>query len=178
MNKILVKVGRAVRLTCPRCGVGRLFRGWFTMEESCRHCGLDFRREPGFYLGSIYINYGITALGTGGLYALLAFGLGTSHETALGVCLAVAVLFPIWFFRYARSFLLAIDAAVNRDQATWTDAAPLDPDGLPLSEEQLAAHSSDDASAGCAMGVALVLVLLFGLAMAIATIVFAIGNAT
>ena len=177
MKKTFVKCLRALKLTCPRCGVGRLFRGWFAMDDACRHCGLDFRREPGFYLGSIYINYGVTALGTGGLYALLAFGLGSSPEVALAVCLAMAVLFPILFFRYARSFLLAIDASVNREQPQWLDGPPAAAGGLPLSDEQLAAHSSDDASAGCAMGVAVVLVLLFGLAMAIATIVFAIGTA-
>ena len=172
MSSAVVRFLRAARLTCPRCGVGRLFRGVFAMEDDCSHCGLDFKREPGFYLGSIYINYGITALGTGGLYLLLVHGLGISPEKALAACLAVAVLFPVWFFRYARSFLLAIDASVNREQAEFTEAR----DGTALSTEELAAHRSADASAGCFMGIALVLVLLFGLAMAIATIAFTLGG--
>lgn len=168
MNAALARFLRAVRLACPRCGVGRLFRGLFAMEDACGHCGLDFKREPGFYLGSIYINYGITALGTGGLYLLLVYGLGVSREKALAACLALAVLFPVWFFRYARSVLLAIDASVNREQPEFTDTG----DGTVLSAEELAAHRSADASAGCFMGIALALVLLFGLAMAIATIAF------
>jgi len=72
-----------LRLLCPRCGQGRLFTGWFAISAACPHCGLDFKREPGFYLGSISINYGVTALGTGALYALLVFVFGTSHEAAL-----------------------------------------------------------------------------------------------
>ena len=32
------------------------------MHERCPHCGVKFEREPGFFLGSIYINYGLTAL--------------------------------------------------------------------------------------------------------------------
>ena len=172
MHAALVRFLRAARLTCPRCGIGRLFRGIFAMEDACGHCGLDFRREPGFYLGSIYINYGITALGTGGLYLLLVHGLGVAREKALATCLAVAVLFPVWFFRYARSFLLAIDSSVNREQPEFTDSR----DGTALSAEELAAHRSADASAGCFMGVALVLVLLFGLAMAIATILFTLDG--
>jgi gluconolactonase len=176
MNAAIVRFLRAARLVCPRCGVGRLFTGWFAMAEACSHCGLDFRREPGFYLGSIYINYGITALGTGGLYLLLVYGLGLSHEQALAACLAVAMLFPVWFFRYARSFLLAIDSSVNREQPEWLDAGAPPPGGLAISNEQLAAHRSADASAGCFMGVALALVLLFGLAMAVATLFFAIGS--
>jgi uncharacterized protein (DUF983 family) len=27
---------------CPRCGQGRLFRGFLTFEPSCSSCGLDF----------------------------------------------------------------------------------------------------------------------------------------
>src|SRR5688500_10126255 len=56
------RVGRSLRLRCPRCGMGRLYRGWFAMNDQCAECGCDFRREPGFYLGSIYFNYGLTAL--------------------------------------------------------------------------------------------------------------------
>ena len=30
----------ALRCRCPRCGVGRLFRGLLEIRESCDHCGL------------------------------------------------------------------------------------------------------------------------------------------
>ena len=79
---------RAARLRCPRCGDGPLFRGWFRMHESCPRCGFSYAREPGFYLGSIYFNYGATVILTGGLYALLVLGMGLSTETALAACLA------------------------------------------------------------------------------------------
>ena len=53
---------RGLRLLCPRCGRGRIFRGWFAMNERCAACGRKFDRAPGYMLGSIYINYGVTAL--------------------------------------------------------------------------------------------------------------------
>ena len=53
---------RALRLKCPRCGGAPMFAGLFRMHETCAHCHLKFEREPGYFLGSIYINYGITAL--------------------------------------------------------------------------------------------------------------------
>ena len=148
---------RALALRCPRCGGGRLFAGWFGMHPACDHCGLAFTREPGFYLGSIYVNYGITVLLTGALYAAI-LGLGGSHEAALAICLAVAVLFPVAFFRHARSLLLALDSSVNRHQDPGTADA-----------EALAA---DDASAGCLMGAALAAILLFGLGMAVVSVAF------
>ena len=108
----------ALRLRCPACGSGRLFVGWFTMPPACGRCGLDFRREPGFYLGSIYVNYGVTALFTIALYGLLVLACGLSAEQALAICLVAAVLLPLWLFRYARAFLLAIDTSVNRETAS------------------------------------------------------------
>lgn len=155
---------RGAALRCPRCGVGRLFRGWFTMHEGCPSCGLPFTREPGFYLGSIYLNYAATVLLTGGIYATLVLGLGLSHERTLGACLMTAVLFPIIFFRHARSLLLALDYSVNQNQVAGGSSA--------LSAERLASLASDDGRAGCFMGVTMALILLFGIGMAIATLLF------
>jgi hypothetical protein len=143
------------------------------MHDACAGCGASFRRESGFYLGSIYINYGVTVIVTGALYALLVLVGGTSHETALTVCLAVAVALPILFFRHARSLLLALDGSVNRNQQQ--AGAVMDP-SVDKDRAQFAALTADDGRAGCAMGVALALILLFGLGMAAVTILFAIGD--
>jgi hypothetical protein len=140
------------------------------MEPRCTVCGLDFRREPGFYLGSIYINYGVTALTTIALYGLLVLGAGCSAEQALAVCLAVAVALPLWLFRYARAFLLAIDSSVNSEPSS----APGDAGGS-LTESQLSSHRTNDGQAGCAMGIAMTLVLVFALLMAAVTLWFAVG---
>ena len=32
----------ALKGSCPRCGQGRLFKGWVTFAPRCRACGLDF----------------------------------------------------------------------------------------------------------------------------------------
>jgi len=134
------------------------------MNESCSACGASFKREQGFYLGSIYINYGATVIGTGALYALLVLALGWSHKSALAACLVAALVFPIWFFRWARSLLLALDGSVNQQQAVGSDAIG-----------GAKALAADDARAGCAMGIALALILLFGLGMAVVTILFALN---
>lgn len=160
----------ALLLRCPRCGGGRLFRGPFRMEPGCGRCGLSFEREPGFYLGSIYINYGATVIATGLLYGLLVAGLGGSHRLALAATLAVAVIFPILFFRHARALLLALDGAVNRHQSQ-----PAGATGPSAAAEagRLAELKADDASAGCMMGVALVMIIAFGLLMAAVSLHYA-----
>jgi uncharacterized protein (DUF983 family) len=169
---------RACRLRCPACGGGRLYRRAWRMAPGCDRCRLSFEREPGFYLGSIYVNYGVTVIVTGLVYAGLVLGLGASHRVALAVSLALAVLLPLAFFRHARALLLALDAAVNRHQSAARPAAPTGDPVTPvgLGADELARLRADDGSAGCVMGIALAAILLFGLAMAGATLYFASGS--
>jgi hypothetical protein len=79
------------------------------MHEACAACGLDLRREPGFYLGSIYVNYGLTAVLTAGGYVGLLLAEAASPEELLAGGAAFCLVFPLWFFRYARSVWLAFD---------------------------------------------------------------------
>src|ERR1700704_5357518 len=49
---------------CPRCRMGRIFRysifrGFLKMCERCSVCNLKFEREPGYFLGAMYISYGL-----------------------------------------------------------------------------------------------------------------------
>lgn len=46
---------------CPRCLEGRVYRKIFRPNVSCPQCGLVFEREPGYFLGSFYVSYGIGA---------------------------------------------------------------------------------------------------------------------
>ncbi|GIW96566.1 MAG: hypothetical protein KatS3mg110_4607 [Pirellulaceae bacterium] len=105
---------RAVRLRCPACGHERLYSGW-AMRRSCPKCGLNWQREPGFYLGSIYINYGLTALLLAIVYPLLLFGGWASNQQLLAGALVFCLIFPIWFHRYARSLWLAFDVWLDPD---------------------------------------------------------------
>jgi uncharacterized protein (DUF983 family) len=108
---------RGWRLRCPRCGQGGLFRDWFHMREKCEVCGLDFGREPGFYLGSIYINYGLTSLLVTIIYFSLFFTTEIQPQVLLWSLVAFCVVFPLWFFRYARSLWLAFDQYWDPDAA-------------------------------------------------------------
>src|SRR5690242_21482502 len=107
--RFLTLLGRALRLRCPLCGQGRLFRGWLTMHRQCPHCGVTFEREPGFFLGSIYINYGLTALIVAILYPVLMFNRIVGKTPLLLAAIAFTVFFPILIFPWARSLWLGFD---------------------------------------------------------------------
>ena len=102
-------LSRAIRLHCPVCGHGRLFAGWFRMHERCDGCGLKYERDPGYFLGSAYINYGLTAVILTAAYIGLHFGAGYSNRTLTPWLVTFCVLFPLVFFRYARAYWLAMD---------------------------------------------------------------------
>jgi hypothetical protein len=78
------------------------------MHESCDHCGLRYQREPGYFLGSIYFNYGLTALIVTATFFTL-FLSGVSADTIVWPLALFCLLFPLWFFRYARSLWLGFD---------------------------------------------------------------------
>lgn len=79
------------------------------MHTCCPDCGRKFDRAPGYLLGSIYFNYGVTAL----LVVIFYFSLFLSHTfTGRQLLWGLAVftlVFPLWFFRYARALWIAFD---------------------------------------------------------------------
>lgn len=79
------------------------------MFECCEHCGRQFERGPGFFLGSIYCNYGVTAFVILACYFSFYFTKLFPQNTLLWFLGTVSVLFPIWFFRYARSLWAGLD---------------------------------------------------------------------
>lgn len=109
MNRLLTIVWRGMRLRCPRCGQGRLFCGWFRMPERCACCGLLIQREPGYFLGSIYVNYGVTATIVTVAYLVLFLTTDISSDVLLWSLVAFCVVFPPWFFRYARALWMGFD---------------------------------------------------------------------
>jgi uncharacterized protein (DUF983 family) len=60
---------------CPRCRTGKIFRKSLflfpKMYERCPACDLKFEREPGYFLGAMYIGYGLAIV----TIAILALGL-------------------------------------------------------------------------------------------------------
>ena len=50
---------------CPKCGIGHVFKQNVSllqlpvMNEDCENCNYHFDREPGYFLGAMYISYGL-----------------------------------------------------------------------------------------------------------------------
>ncbi|GIU98521.1 MAG: hypothetical protein KatS3mg014_0137 [Actinomycetota bacterium] len=109
-------LGRGLLRRCPRCGSGDLFVSWLEIREGCPRCGLRLEREEGGFLGAMTINYTATALvWLAVLVVWLVLDLPDVRLAALmGVSLAVAALFPLLFFPFAKTIWCAVDHLVAR----------------------------------------------------------------
>ena len=53
---------------CPHCHKGKVFNekniflkfGFPKMNAFCPHCNFKFEKEPGYFFGAMYVNYGLT----------------------------------------------------------------------------------------------------------------------
>lgn len=110
-------IKRALTLRCPMCSRGLLFSGWIHMNQTCDHCRFRFEREPGYFLGSTYINYGLTTVLTTWSYLILYFGVGLDRRLVISGVASFCLIFPVVFFRYARSLWLSIDCFLDKTGA-------------------------------------------------------------
>lgn len=98
------------------------------MRPHCPVCNFDYVREPGFYLGSIYVNYGLTALFTTISFLLLRFKFGYESREIVMPLAAFCIIFPTMFFRYARALWLALDCIFDRSTLA-EEEPPVPPPG-------------------------------------------------
>src|SRR4029434_2549332 len=117
-------VARAIRLLvwglclrCSRCGARSLFRTWFAMHERCTVCGLRFEREQGYFLGAMYINYGVTVVLALLCSFALEYGTRPSLTQQLMLWIGFCTVFPVLFFRHSRGMWLGFDFIFDPDMA-------------------------------------------------------------
>jgi uncharacterized protein (DUF983 family) len=113
---------RCLRLRCPICGVGPLFRRGLTAHARCPHCGFRYARgseygQEGYFTGAMAINLVITGI----LPLIVVFALALTTDlpvlplTVAGV--VWVVVFPILFYRHAAALWVLIDHTLNPPSA-------------------------------------------------------------
>jgi uncharacterized protein (DUF983 family) len=109
-----------VRQLCPRCRAGKIFRKsvWLfpQMYARCPVCNLKFEREQGYFLGAMYISYGLGVAVIAALSALvwelLKWPLVKSVEAGVVLFLPLAPVLT-WM---ARVLWIYMDQAIDPDR--------------------------------------------------------------
>jgi uncharacterized protein (DUF983 family) len=107
-----VLVMRALRLRCPLCGKGRMFRRWIHLRDYCDTCGFRFdRNEPDYFIGAYTINLIVAELFVVGL--MVAVILVTWPDVPwdnLTWRTAIFMVFaPVLTYPFSKTLWLAID---------------------------------------------------------------------
>ncbi len=104
----LVMLWRGLRLRCPNCGRGRLFRRGYTMYDRCPVCGWKFEREEGYWTGAMAVNLVVTEL----LLTVAAVILSIARVPILpmlAIGIPAAIVLPFLLYWHAKSLWMSID---------------------------------------------------------------------
>lgn len=117
----LLKLTRALRLRCPRCGGGPLFVHWLQMKEKCPTCGLRLERgESGYQVGSYMFNIVLSEMLFAAVFLAVVLWTWPSPPWKLlqyggGALMLVA---PFALFPFCRTLFLACDLLIRPEVDT------------------------------------------------------------
>ena len=110
------------RQRCPRCRSGNIFQssvffGFPKMHRRCPACDLQFEREAGYFLGAMYISYGlalvIITLIAGLLWAITGWWI--TKDTIWAVVLFLPLAPAITYF--SRVLWIYLDQTLDPDRS-------------------------------------------------------------
>ncbi len=94
-------VSRGLRWRCPNCEGPLVFGPRMRLAQQCPQCGLRWDRGNGFFLGAMVWNYGVTVFGLLFWVVLAALRGWISPPVAIGLGLAIALVFPLIFYKWS-----------------------------------------------------------------------------
>jgi uncharacterized protein (DUF983 family) len=100
---------RIAKEKCPICGQGQIFhkkKSFFEfpkMKAECDNCHYRFEREPGYFLGAMYISYGLAVLQGIATFLICYFFFPKLPTLAvIGAIISVIILLSMRNFRISR----------------------------------------------------------------------------
>lgn len=107
-----------LRQMCPRCRQGHMFRpftfrGWLSMYETCPVCHMKFDREQGYFIGAMYVSYGLSIPPVLALVVILWRLAGWSFGAAVFGAFVAYLPFVPFVVRISRVVWIYIDRAVD-----------------------------------------------------------------
>jgi uncharacterized protein (DUF983 family) len=93
---------------CPKCDTGDIFdyNGNIfllkapVMKHACPNCGYRFEKEPGYFIGALYVSYGLAVAEMLAIFVPAYFLF--SFNVIFALLISTLLLFSFLNFRYAR----------------------------------------------------------------------------
>jgi uncharacterized protein (DUF983 family) len=101
-----------LQMRCPHCLKGEVFSGFLKMRENCPMCGIEYEREHGFFMMSIFIGY---ILGFAAVVPVLILLFLSDASIAAYFIVSALLLIPLspFIFRYSRILWLHLDEILD-----------------------------------------------------------------
>ena len=117
----MTSIQAILRQRCPRCREGRIYRlpllcGLLAMYDRCPVCQLKYEREQGYFIGAMYVSYGLAIPPYLLVVIALWLGAGWRYETALLGAVIVYLPFVPLMMRFSRVVWMYIDQAFDPQQ--------------------------------------------------------------
>jgi uncharacterized protein (DUF983 family) len=112
LGRTFTYIKRALRLRCPHCGLGRMYRRWLRQENRCSSCRLRFERgEHDYFIGAYLVNLIVAELAVvaGLLLGMFLTWPDVPWRTLKWVLLPFVVITPLITHPFSKSLWLAID---------------------------------------------------------------------
>lgn len=100
---------RGLRLRCPVCGEGKLYRGVFKVYDECPVCHFHYEREPGYYTGAVAANLVLAELLIAAITIPLAVDQNIPFVPLIVWGCTMAIIFPLLFYRHTKSLWMSFD---------------------------------------------------------------------
>ncbi len=105
-----------LRLKCPHCCQGPVFRKPFVMYRTCAQCGIVYERERGYFMMSVFVGYVMSFFVVIpvliGLYMTIRPSL---NGYLIGAVVTLVLAIPL-IFHYARVIWMHLDELMDPRQ--------------------------------------------------------------
>jgi len=108
---LFVILWRGLRKKCPNCGRGRIFKGWFSLNNHCSFCGCEFQQREDDTYFFMYISTGVI---TGIFLISMFFVFPRDFLFGKSVLLVLSIGLFVLTHPYRKGVAIAIDYFVDR----------------------------------------------------------------
>lgn len=113
LRDLLVSLWLGLRLRCPHCAEGEMYKSSRQIHAECPKCKTPFERfGEGDYLGAITVAYAVTSVFIIALVFLLNAATGLALEAQLWIAALAGVAFLVIFYRNLRGLWVAVLVAL------------------------------------------------------------------
>ena len=107
------RLAAVLRLRCPRCLDGRIWRRFLSMHTTCPVCGFVFDRESGYFAGAMVVSYALAVpILAAIVIALIMLG-DLDPVVALLIGNTMYLVLVPFIFRYSRVVWLHLDWLID-----------------------------------------------------------------